>query len=585
VAAVARGFEVYFGANPALRKEVLVTPVAQLDPATAAALRAARQIPVGRVQLDHDTKLFKNDAICRQIPCVIDGQNPARRKIIAGAALLFRAEGSSREVKIFQLGGHVANKMSYHHGDASLNQSITGMAKAYTGANRYPLLEGIGQFGSRHGDEAGSARYISVREGSIAPLIFPAVDRWFLPYVFEDGARAEPRYFVPVAPLAILESGSNISEGWNHVSFARELGPALAVVNAYIDGDAELHALAEALAAAPDGTPSAALAAELTRLAARWPLPAETAGYAGRVADLRGIPHSFGTYEYDEASRTVTITDLPIGVATGKYMERLAGLTEKGAPPKKAAAKTSVKAPSRAPAKARKAALIDSIRDCSTSDRVRLEVVLAPGAYEALTAAQADPLEEALGLRASLRPHLNYYSPRGGVLELPPGAGYLAAILYWAPHRAALYRARLERALIVAELRAVEERAQLRYAGEAAALDLAARADPAAAEAALAARGYPRLDSALLHRPEYAPNADLRRRVTAGAGATFDYLLDMRARELVRSASAARASRADALDAEAAKVRAQLAEAPVAGASVWRAELAAFRAAAEAMRK
>ncbi|NBQ43969.1 MAG: hypothetical protein EBU23_16280, partial [Mycobacteriaceae bacterium] len=91
-AATARLFEVYFGADPALRKAVLVTPVAHLAAADARALRAARALPVGRVQLDIDTKSYKNDAIKRQIPCAVDGLNPARRKILAGAFARFAGE-------------------------------------------------------------------------------------------------------------------------------------------------------------------------------------------------------------------------------------------------------------------------------------------------------------------------------------------------------------------------------------------------------------------------------------------------------------------------------------------------------------
>jgi len=171
------------------------------------------------------------------------------------------------------------------------------------------------------------------------------------------------------------------------------------------------------------------------------------------------------------------------------------------------------------------------------------------------------------------------------VLELPNGdGGYLAAILYWAPRRAAIYRARLERALIVAELRALEETEQLRYTGEAAELDLAKLADTAAAAAILRERGYVPLDTPLLHRPEYTQNENLRELVTEGPGAGFDYILDMRSRELVRAAAELRSARLRTLRAEADTLRCQLAERPVAGASVWRAELSAFQELAIALR-
>jgi DNA topoisomerase-2 len=631
-AATARLFEVYFGADPALRKAVLVTPVAHLGAADARALHAARALPVGRVQLDIDTKSYKNDAIKRQIPCAVDGLNPARRKILAGAFARFAGEAAGKEVKVFQLGGFTADRMFYHHGDASLNATIVNMAQAFPGARRYALLDGVGQFGSRHGDAAGSPRYISVRLAAVARALFPSADRWHLPYVFEDGARAEPLWFAPVAPLAALESASNISEGWNHDSFARRLDAVLALADAYIGGDPDLHAAAAALEAA-DGAPPPALAAQLAALAVRWPLPAETAGFAGRVADYRGAPHSFGVYTYDTATRTVTVTELPIGEATGRVVERLRAMADGGAAKPAAASKPASKAAAKAaPKAAKKQAIIESVRDCSTSDSVRLEVVLAPGAYEALVGAPAplaggaappaaspaaggaDPIEEALGLRRSMRPHLNYYSHRGGVVELPNSeAGYLAAVLCWAPRRAEVYRRRLERELVVAELAAVEEEAALRYIGEAAALDLARLANDAAAAEVLRVRGYPPLDANLFRRPEYTPAAELRRRATTPPAlevaaavsqgavsqgavsqgavsqgavsqgavsqgtASYDYLLNMRARDLVQAAAEAGRARLATARAAAATARARLAEAPIAGASVWRAEIAEFR--------
>jgi DNA gyrase/topoisomerase IV subunit B len=551
-------FEVYFGADPALRKGALVSPVAHLSLGEASELHRRREIPVGRVQLAVDTKAYKNDAIKRQIAGGPDGQNPARRKILAGAMMCL---GESKELKIFQLGGWVANRLFYHHGDASLNSTIVYMAQAYPGARRYPWLTGVGQFGSRHGDKAGSARYISVKLSPLAAAAFPPADRWHLPYVFEDGARAEPQYFVPVAPMAALESYRIVSEGWNHDSHGRDLGDVLAVVAAYLAGDPELTAAADRLHA--EG-PSPATMADLERLAARWPLRASTRGFDGEVRPYRGEDYSFGTYTWDAATRTVTVTELPMGLSTAKYLEQL------------------VK-PGRDGRANLRDTFIEGVHDRSTSDAVELEIVLREGAFERIAAdfgdADIDPIEDALALRASLRPHLNYYGADGAVLEF--GECYLAVLLYWARLRRDLYVVRLTRERIVAELRILEEEQIIRYIGMAAELDLASVEDDAVAADVLRRHGFPPLHRALLHRPEYTPNADLYRLVTEGPGASHDYLLDLRERDLVRAAVAKRHEALAARRADLAAATARLAERPVAGASVWRAELAHFTAEVE----
>jgi len=556
-----RLFEVYFGADPALRKEALVTPVAHLSAECTLELHRRREIPVGRVQLDIDTKSYKNDAIQRQISGGADGLNPARRKILMGAMLRFSGEAAAKELKIFQLAGFVADKCFYHHGDMSLNGTIIYMAQSYAGARKYPYLTGIGQFGSRHGDKAGSARYISVQMSPLTKVTFPMADRWHLRYVFEDGERAEPQYFVPVVPMAALESYKIVSEGWNHDSHGRCLNSVLAVVGAYLAGDPELTAAADRLHA--EG-PTPAVMAEVERLAKIWPLPACTRGFDGEVRYYRGEAYSFGAYAWDADTRTVTVTELPMGLTTVRYLETLAK-------------------PGRGGRANPRDEFIETINDRSSANKVELEVVLREGAFEKIVEefgdALIDPVEDVLMLRTSLRPHLNYYSTDGAVLEF--GESYLAPILYWAPLRRDLYIARLERQQTIAELRILEEEQIIRYIGMAADLALAQVKDDNVAAEALRARDFPPLHRALLHRPEYTPNADLYRLVTAGPGASHDYLLDLKERELVQASVAKRQNVLEALRAELALVTTQLAERPVAAASVWRAEIAEFVATVE----
>jgi DNA gyrase/topoisomerase IV subunit B len=553
-----RLFEVYFGAEAALRKEVLVTPVVPLAAAEAADLRRRREIPVGRVQLSVDTKLYKNDAIKRQISGGVDGLNPARRKILMAAAMRFKSEGLGKEVKIFQLGGFTADKLFYHHGDASLSATIIYLAQAFPGARKYPYLIGVGQFGNRHGDRAGSARYIAVKLSPLMRAAFPPADRWHLKYVFEDGERAEPQYFVPVAPMAALESYKIVSEGWNHDSHGRDFDTVLAVVDAYIRGDAALVTLAERLHA--EG-PTPAVVAALELAAAEWPLPASTRDFSGEVRGYRGHAHSFGAYAWAAETRTVVITELPMGVTTAKYLETLLkpGVNGRENP---------------------RATFIESVEDYSTTTSIELRVQLTEGAFERIGAdfgdSMIDPIEDALMLRASLRPHLNYYSADGGVLEF--GSCYLAAVLYWAPLRRDLYRERIERERIVAELRILEETETLRYISIEAELGVADIDDEALAERILREHGFPPLHRGLLHAPKYTPNADLRRLVTEGPDADFGYLLSLQQRELLKSAVAKREKALAGLRADLAGAEARLAEQPTPCASVWRAELAEFQA-------
>jgi hypothetical protein len=149
--------------------------------------------------LQIETKLYQLDNIQRKIIHNIDGLNPSRRKCLAGARLKFRNKNDP--IKIFQLGGYITEQMHYHHGDASLNKTLIGMAQSFVGANTYPLIKEKGQFGTRNmgGDDHGSPRYINANlNKTLVFALFPAEDDYILKYKFEDGHRAEPEYFVPL---------------------------------------------------------------------------------------------------------------------------------------------------------------------------------------------------------------------------------------------------------------------------------------------------------------------------------------------------------------------------------------------------
>jgi DNA topoisomerase-2 len=542
----------FFGRETAFRKAALAAPARRLDAAAWRALEARREIPLGRVQLAQYTADYKLAAIGRQIPGAVDGLIPVHRKVVEGARRLYA--GYEATTKIFQLGGYVAHLLYYHHGDQSINESIVKLAQSFPGARRYPLLRGVGQFGSRHDPKsAGSPRYISVGRSRYADYAFPEADSWLLPRVQVEGASAEPAYFVPVVPLGVLDSFEIVSEGWNHAHFARALGPALAAARAFVGGDPRLLALGAHLHARGVTPTALALAAGA---AAAWPLPAETRGFRGAVAPYRGAEASFGAYRWHPGvgpGGSVEVLDLPIGVSTLAYLKAL-----------------------------HDSPYVLGVEDRSCGEEVRLWVALQPEAAPRILElegdAEADPFEKALHLVESLAPALNYVGVDGRVLEFPPGPpGYACAVAYWGVVRREAYRRRLERELALVELRAELEAAVLRFIGEAREVDLARRADPAAAAAELARRGFPLFDSGLLDAPGAADAAGLRARASAPPRASYGYIFHLKAGDLLASAAATRRRRLEALLARAAELRADLAEA-VPGASVWLAEIAKFEA-------
>jgi DNA topoisomerase-2 len=142
----------------------------------------------------------------RSIPSAIDGLKPSQRKVLFAC---FKRNVVT-DLKLVQLAGYVAEKTSYHHGEASLHATIIKMAQDFVGSNNFPLLVPSGQFGTRAqgGTDFASPRYIFTRLAPIARALFPEADDAHLQHLEEDGISVEPRYYLPVVP-ALLLNGSN----------------------------------------------------------------------------------------------------------------------------------------------------------------------------------------------------------------------------------------------------------------------------------------------------------------------------------------------------------------------------------------
>jgi DNA topoisomerase-2 len=149
----------------------------------------------------------------RAIPHVMDGLKPGQRKILYSC---FK-RNLVNDIKVAQLSGYVAEHSAYHHGEASLNQTIIGMAQDFVGSNNINLLEPLGQFGSRNGGgrEAASPRYVFTKLTPLARVLFPALDDNLLNYLEDDGCNVEPDFYVPVVPFALVNGCNGIGTGWS----------------------------------------------------------------------------------------------------------------------------------------------------------------------------------------------------------------------------------------------------------------------------------------------------------------------------------------------------------------------------------
>jgi len=149
----------------------------------------------------------------RSIPNLMDGLKISLRKILFSS---FKKNLVS-EIKVAQFTGYVSEQSCYHHGEASLNQAIVGMAQNFVGSNNINLLEPSGQFGTRlqGGKDSASERYIFTRLNPITRCIFPEQDDYILKYLKDDGYSVEPLFYVPIIPMVLVNGSKGIGTGFS----------------------------------------------------------------------------------------------------------------------------------------------------------------------------------------------------------------------------------------------------------------------------------------------------------------------------------------------------------------------------------
>ena len=235
---------------------------------------------------------FSNADNIRSLPHIMDGLKPSQRKILY--ACLKR--NLHEEIRVAQLAGYVSEHAAYHHGEASLNGTIVGMAQNFVGSNNVNLLRPVGQFGSRlqGGADAASPRYIHTFLEDIVAKLFRKEDACLLKHIDDDGDLVEPEYYLPVVPFLAINGSLGIGTGYSTNIPPHKPDDVICLLKKRLDGSLDTLA--------------------------NYPLDPWWFGFKG--ATLRMDEQTWltkGLYTMDDEKKTVTITELPVGTWTKDY--------------------------------------------------------------------------------------------------------------------------------------------------------------------------------------------------------------------------------------------------------------------------
>ncbi len=150
----------------------------------------------------------------RALPDVCDGQKPVQRRILYAMdrlGLSFTTAAGPKPVKCARVVGDVLGRF-HPHGDQAAYDALVRMAQGFS--QRYPLIDGQGNFGSRDGDGAAAMRYTEARLAPITRLLLDEIDEGTVDFKPNyDGSTEEPHQLPARLPFVLLNGASGIAVG------------------------------------------------------------------------------------------------------------------------------------------------------------------------------------------------------------------------------------------------------------------------------------------------------------------------------------------------------------------------------------
>ncbi len=297
----------------------------------------------------------------RALPDISDGQKPVQRRILYAMSRMgldFSGNTAARPVKSARVVGDVLGRF-HPHGDQAAYDAMVRMAQDFS--QRYLLVDGQGNFGSRDGDGAAAMRYTEVRLAKISGLLMDEIDQGTVDFGPNyDGSTTEPHRLPARLPFSLLNGASGIAVGLateipSHN--LREVADAcVALIKSPQLSDADLAAFLPG----PD-----------------YPGGGQIISSAHDLAEAyrtgRGSVKVRARWKIEELARgqwQLVVHELPPGVSTQKVLEEVEEITN----PKVKAGKKALSSEQNL-LKATVLAVVDAVRDESSKDApVRLVI-------------------------------------------------------------------------------------------------------------------------------------------------------------------------------------------------------------------
>ena len=321
-------------------------PAPPAEPSDAVSLAAYAE----RAYLEYALSVVKG----RALPDVSDGCKPVQRRILYAMqrmGLAYAGASGARPVKSARVVGDVLGRF-HPHGDQAAYDALVRMAQDFS--QRYPLIDGQGNFGSRDGDGAAAMRYTEARLAPISRLLLDEIDEGTVDFQPNyDGSTEEPRLLPARLPFVLLNGASGIAVGLATEVPSHNLREVAAAAVALLKDDKlsddDLHALLPA-PDFPGGGQIISPAADIRE------------AYRGGRGSLK-VRARWTIEDLARGQWQLVVNELPPGTSSASVLQEIEELTN----PKVKAGKKALTA-EQVQLKASLLAVLDAVRDESSKD-------------------------------------------------------------------------------------------------------------------------------------------------------------------------------------------------------------------------
>lgn len=280
----------------------------------------------------------------RALPDVRDGMKPVHRRIVYVMDKM-NIGPMSKTVKSAQIVGEVMGK--YHpHGDSSIYDAMVRMAQDWV--ERYPLVQGQGNFGSMDGDPPAAMRYTEAKMTRVSEALLADIDKETVDFRDTyDATHQEPIVLPAKLPNLLLNGQVGIAVGMATNIPTHNLGEVVDAVIALINNpEATLDDLMKYLKG-PDFPTGAVVYGGA---------PMRQAYATGRGSvTIRAVAN---IEETKRGRHQIVVTEIPYGVNKATLVEKIADLVHE-----------------------KKLTTISDLRDESARGNVRIVIELKKDAY------------------------------------------------------------------------------------------------------------------------------------------------------------------------------------------------------------